>query len=157
MVDVFTGHEHETGVFMGREQLCPLLVLTENDGLVEAVRKIMDIDIRTVLLIIDAREIEQIDLVRLVQRVAEILSEIQHPAGAVRFEDRYDLLVGIAVSGSFQSDLDLGRVMSVVVDENGVSHLLDLEAALSALTGMDGRGVGEAVVEDIFARFCVGK
>ena len=34
---------------------------------------------------------------------------------------------------------------------------LDLEAALSALTGMDGRGVGEAVVEDIFARFCVGK
>ena len=33
----------------------------------------------------------------------------------------------------------------------------DIERALGAISELDGRGVSEAVVSDIFSKFCVGK
>ena len=137
MVNILTGHEHEAGIFVGCELFHTLLILAENDCFFKAVRQVMDVDIGTILLVIDTGEIEQIDLVGQVQGIAEILGKIEYPAGAVRFKDSNDLLVRVTVSGSLQSDLYLSRMMCVVIDEYGIADLLDFETALRAAVGTE--------------------
>ena len=70
-----------------------LLVLRKDVTSRDHIGQISDIDIRTVLLVIDGSEIEQIDLIGLFQSLLELFSEIQDSGSTVRFEDRNDLFI----------------------------------------------------------------
>ena len=98
----------------------------------DVVGKIGNVDVSTVVIVVNAGEFAYSYLISQLQCGSELIHEVIYPSRSVRLEDRYDLSVRISLAGGLKCDLYLGRMMSIVINVDVIPIRLDLESSLDA-------------------------
>ncbi len=93
IIDVFAGHEDKAFTLVFCQHLRPFIVLRQDDASRDHVGQIGDIDVRSILLVIDRCEVQQVDLIGLFEGFLELFCEVQDPGSTVRFEYGNDLCI----------------------------------------------------------------
>ena len=96
LIDILTAHEHIDCRSALSEGAGSLIILSDDDRVLAARCQILDAHIHAVFLFGVRWKITQEHLVRLIQRMREIVEEIRDPRIAVRLEDGDDPAVRTA-------------------------------------------------------------